>query len=317
MKPARFSYTAPETLQGVLAALAEYGDEAKVLAGGQSLVPMMNFRLARPGVIVDIGRLAAAEGSNGADGSLSSITVDGSTLRIGARVTHRQLEFLPAEAPAEAEDSGTVPVAGPLGEVLRGVARWVGHLPIRVRGTFGGSIAHADPAAEWCILAQTLGAEMVARSNRGQRVIPAGDFFETVFTTSLEPEELLTEVRLPLLGEDWRVGFCEFARRAGDFAVVAVLCALRLSDGRIAEARLGAGGVAGTSIRLPAAEEVLLGAEPGEEVFAAAAAAAAGEVDPAGDIHGSAEYRRHLTGVMVHRALAARSIPTPSSASSK
>lgn len=309
MKPARFSYTAPETLQGVLSALAEYGDEAKVLAGGQSLVPMMNFRLARPGVIVDIGRLAAAGGGNGADDSLSGITVDGSTLRIGARVTHRQLEFLQAEA----EDSGAGAVTGPLREVLRGVARWVGHLPIRVRGTFGGSIAHADPAAEWCVLAQTLGAEMVALSNRGPRVIPAGDFFETVFTTSLEPEELLTEVRLPLLGEDWRVGFCEFARRAGDFAVVAALCAFRLSNGRIAEARIGAGGVAGTPIRLPAAEKVLLGAEPGEEVFAAAAAAAAGEVDPAGDIHGSAEYRRHLTGVMVHRALAARSIPTPSS----
>jgi len=306
MKPARFSYTAPETLEGVLAALAEYGDEAKVLAGGQSLVPMMNFRLARPEVIVDVGRLSA--GGNGrANESLADIVSDGQTLRIGARVTHRRLEFLAAET----DDSEAVPAAGPLWTLLSGVARWVGHLPIRVRGTFGGSIAHADPAAEWCILVQTLGAEMVAHSSDGRRVIPAEDFFETVFTTSLSSTELLTEVRLPILGDDWKVGFCEFARRAGDFAVVAALCALRLSDGRIADARVGAGGVAGTPVRLPEAEAVLTGEKPCDELFADAGAAASGEVDPAGDIHGSAGYRRHLTGVMVQRALTAHSIPAP------
>ena len=297
MKPARFSYVASETLEGVLAALHQYGDEAKVLAGGQSLVPMMNFRLARPSVIVDIGRLSADE-------ALDEISAKDGTLRIGARVRHQQLEHLRLE--------GVLPSSNPLGILLRSVARWVGHLPIRMRGTFGGSVAHADPAAEWCILAQTLDAEMVLHSaSRPQRIVAARDFFETVFTTSLEPEDLLTEVRLPLLGEDWRVGFCEFARRAGDFAVVAALTALRLEDGRIAEARLGAGGVAGTPVRLPSAEAVLLGAEPGEAVFAEAAAAAASEVDPSGDIHGSAEYRRNLTAVMVRRALGSESIPTP------
>ncbi len=297
MKPAQFSYIAPETVEEVLAALAEHGDEAKVLAGGQSLVPMMNFRLARPSVIVDIGRLAADE-------SLDGISVDEGTLRIGARVRHRQLEHFPA--------NGLGPADGPLGSLLRGLARWVGHLPIRVRGTFGGSIAHADPAAEWCIMAQTLGAEMVVRSStRPMRIVAAEDFFETVFTTSLEPEELLTEVRLPVLGPDWRVGFCEFARRAGDFAVVAALTALRIEDGSIVEARVGAGGVAGTPVRLRAAEAALVGAIPTPAVFHEAGLAATGEVDPSGDIHGSAGYRRDLTGVMVRRALGAESIPTP------
>lgn len=292
MKPARFAYTAPDSVEGTLEALDRFGDEAKVLSGGQSLVPMMNFRLARPEVIVDIGRV----------GGLDAMTEAGGTLAIGARVPHIALEAPAVETPS----GGTEPLGGVLGALLPQVARWVGHLPIRVRGTFGGSVAHADPAAEWCIVARTLDAEMVARrAGGGERAIPAADFFETVFTTALEPEELLTEVRLPLLGDGWRAGFCEFSRRAGDFAVVAAMAAVRLDPrGSVAEARIGVGGVAGVPVRLPGAEAALGGETPGPGVFAAAAEVAAAEVDPVGDLHGSAAYRRDLVRAMVGRALA-------------
>ncbi|MCY4631144.1 MAG: FAD binding domain-containing protein [bacterium] len=292
MKPARFAYAAPDSIEGVLDALDRFGDEAKVLSGGQSLVPMMNFRLARPEVIVDIGRVGGLDGMSVVNGSLT----------VGARVIHARLE-----APAAAMPDGrTEPLGGVLGSLLPEVARFVGHLPIRARGTFGGSIAHADPAAEWCILARTLDAEMVALRRGGERVITAADFFETVFTTSLEPEELLAAVRLPILGDDWRAGFCEFSRRAGDFAVVAAMTAVRLdrATGAISEARIGVGGVAGVPVRLPDAEATLVGEVPGAELHAAAAEVAAGEVDPAGDLHGSAAYRRDLVRAMVARALA-------------
>ena len=292
MKPARFAYAAPDSIEGVLDALDRFGDEAKVLSGGQSLVPMMNFRLARPEVIVDIGRVGGLDGMSVVNGSLT----------VGARVIHARLEA-PAAAMA---DGRTEPLGGVLGSLLPEVARFVGHLPIRARGTFGGSIAHADPAAEWCILARTLDAEMVALRRGGERVITAADFFETVFTTALEPEELLAAVRLPILGDDWRAGFCEFSRRAGDFAVVAAMTAVRLdrATGAISEARIGVGGVAGVPVRLPAAEATLAGEVPGAELHAATAEVAAGEVDPAGDLHGSAAYRRDLVRAMVARALA-------------
>ena len=292
MKPARFAYVAPDSIEDVLDALDRFGDEAKVLSGGQSLVPMMNFRLARPEVIVDIGRVGGLDGMSVVNGSLT----------VGARVIHARLEA-PTGAMA---DGRTEPLGGVLGSLLPEVARFVGHLPIRARGTFGGSIAHADPAAEWCILARTLDAEMVALRRGGERVIAAADFFETVFTTALEPEELLAAVHLPILGDDWRAGFCEFSRRAGDFAVVAAMTAVRLdrATGAISEARIGVGGVAGVPVRLPAAEATLVGEVPGAEVHAAAAEVAAGEVDPAGDLHGSAAYRRDLVRAMVARALA-------------
>ena len=292
MKPARFAYAAPDSLEGVLDALDRFGDEAKVLSGGQSLVPMMNFRLARPEVIVDIGRVGGLDGMSVANGLLT----------VGARVIHARLEAPAATTP----DGRAEPLDGVLGSLLPEVARFVGHLPIRARGTFGGSISHADPAAEWCILARTLDAEMVALRRGGERVIAAADFFETVFTTALAPEELLTAVRLPILGDDWRAGFCEFSRRAGDFAVVAAMTAVRLdrATGAIAEARIGVGGVAGVPVRLADAEATLVGEVPGAESHAAAAEVAAGEVDPAGDLHGSAAYRRDLVRAMVARALA-------------
>jgi carbon-monoxide dehydrogenase medium subunit len=280
MKPAIFEYRSPTALDEALAQLAEVGDEGKILAGGQSLVPSMNFRLARPAYLIDINRLPG----------LDNVTSNGETVGIGTLVRHARFE-----SPV---------VEGPLGRLLATAAVKVGHVPIRVRGTFGGSIAHADPAAEWCMVARLLDATMVASSVRGTREIPAADFFETVFSTSLEPDELLTEVRLPRLGANARVGFAEFSRRAGDFAIVAVSCVLEMTGGTIASARLAFGGVGGTPVRSAEAEAILAGRETSPEVFTEAANAAAERMDPMEDIHGSAEYRRDLVRALTRRVLA-------------
>lgn len=279
MKPAAFHYERPHDVAEVLDLLAEHGGEAKILAGGQSLVPMMNFRLARPEVIVDIGVVPG----------LDQVTTQGEYVAIGTRVRHIELEH-----PA---------IDGPLGSMLADAARHVGHLPIRLRGTFGGSIAHADPAAEWCLLAQTLNADVVVASTRGERVIAAADLFQSAFITSLADDELLTQVRLPHLNSDWKAGFSEFSRRAGDFAVVAVASAVRLVDGRIAEARIGAAGVGAIPVRLSQAEAALIGQPLSSDAIDAACESAAGEVDPRGDIHGSADYRRDLVRALTRRAL--------------
>ena len=190
MKPPSFTYHAPASVGEALELLASLSD-AKVLAGGQSLVPSMNFRLARPGNLIDINRLS----------DLSYVREEQGWLAIGALARHVDFE------------SASVP--DPLGALLRTIAHQIGHLPIRVRGTFVGSVAHADPAAEWCLLAVTLDAEMVCQSVDGTRVVGSADFFDTVFTTALEPSELLVEVRIPLLDPEIRVGFQEFSRRAG------------------------------------------------------------------------------------------------------
>jgi aerobic carbon-monoxide dehydrogenase medium subunit len=279
MKPAPFEYRAPMSVEDALSVLADSGDDAKVLAGGQSLVPSMNFRLARPAVLVDINGLR----------ELDYIRTDDGTLRIGALARHIRFE-----------DSV---VDDPLADLLTRAANFVGHLPIRVRGTFGGSLAHADPAAEWCMLARTLDAAMVVSGARGQRTIRAEDFFVTVFTTAIEPDELLTEVRLPLLGPEARTGFVEFSRRAGDFAIVAATAAVELRGDRIENPRIGLGGVGGTPVRASGAEDVLRGEPPSTDLFAEAGASAASEVDPIGDIHGSAEYRRDLVRALTRRAL--------------
>ena len=280
MKPAPFEYFAPDTVEEALGLLHEHGDEAKVLAGGQSLVPAMNFRLARPAVIVDIGRL----------GELAAIDdSDPETVTVGARVRHLDLER-----------NG---IGGPLGRLLADTARWVGHYPIRVRGTFGGSLAHADPAAEWCVLARALDAEIGCRSADGARTVAAADFFEMVFTTALEPHELLERVTLPRLPESWGVGVAEFARRYGDFAIVLAVAAVDRDGEGVRSARIALGGVEGRPARATAAEQALAGTEAGPDAIAAAAAAAAEGVDPVGDIHGSPEYRRDLVKAMVTRAL--------------
>lgn len=279
MKPAPFEYHAPRTAEETVLLLNDYADEAKILAGGQSLVPAMNFRIARPARLIDINRVS----------ELDYLTQSGSVLAIGALTRHEQLE-IPV-------------VGGPLGRLLPQVARHVGHLPIRTRGTLVGSIAHADPAAEWCALAVALEADIVATSSAGSRTIPAAEFFETVFTTSLRPDELISEVRFPVLDPSWSTGFAEFSRRSGDFALALAIVALKTEDGVVAEARIGIGGVGGHPTRGREAEASLVGQPIDASFCRQAADLVSANVEPLEDIHGSAEYRRDLAGVMAYRAL--------------
>jgi carbon-monoxide dehydrogenase medium subunit len=280
VKPAAFDYHRVDRIEDALERLGELGEDAKVLAGGQSLVPMMNFRLVRPPALVDITRVP----------DLKYLLRDGDALRIGALTLHREVELL--------RDPDLV--AGY--EILPRAARWVGHYPIRTRGTFGGSIAHADPSAEWCMLAMLLDATIVVLGPDGEREIPAADFFLGFFTTALEPGELLVEVRFPRPRP--HAAIHEFARRHGDFAIVAVAVAVDLDGDRMSEPRIVVGGVDEVPLRVEAAERVLEGAAPGGEAFAEAGRAAADAVEPSSDVHGSAEYRKELTDVLVRRALA-------------
>jgi aerobic carbon-monoxide dehydrogenase medium subunit len=280
MKPARFRYHAPKTIEEAVDTLAEVAaDDGRVLAGGQSLVPIMAFRLARPAHLVDI---------NGVD-ALRRLAVDGERLCIGAGVRHATFH-----KPV---------VDGPLGWLLAAVVRHIAHYPIRTRGTFCGSIAHADPAAEWCLVAAALEAAMVARSAGGTRIIPAQDFFRGIMTTALNEDELLTEVRLPILPADSRFGFYEFNRRAGDFALAMALVTFRLQDGVIWEPRVAVGGVEPQPRRMVDAERALAGRAAERAAFEAAAAAVASAVDPLEDAVTSATYRRDLARTVTRRAL--------------
>jgi aerobic carbon-monoxide dehydrogenase medium subunit len=280
MKPAAFQYFAPRGLDEALDLLAEHGEEGKVLAGGQSLVPAMNFRLARPRSLVDINRIAA----------LDYVREEDATLRIGALARHARFE-----API---------AAGALGILLPRVAKHIAHLPIRVRGTFAGSLAHADPASEWCLLATTLDAELVAAGKRGTRVLLPKTFFVGALTTALAAEELLTEIRLPLLGEEWRTGFAEFSRRAGDYALAMSAALLRFEGGRVVAARIGVGGATDRPWRSAAAEQILVGSAGGRDAAREAANAAAQEIEhPLEDLQAGAEYRRDLVRAMVERAV--------------
>jgi len=280
MKPAPFRYHAPKTIDETVALLAEVArEDGRVLAGGQSLVPTMAFRLARPAHLVDI---------NGVD-ALNVLSVEGGMLRIGACVRHAAFH-----RPV---------VAGPLGRLLSDVVRHIGHYPIRTRGTFCGSIAHADPASEWCTVAAALDATMVAVSLRGMRTIPAREFFGGVMTTALAEDELLREVRLPLLAPDTRFGFYEFSRRAGDFALAMALAIYRLEDANVAEPRIAIGGAEPMARRIAVAEQALIARAPTAESFAAAADAAARVVDPMEDAMTTADYRRDLVRTVTRRAL--------------
>jgi aerobic carbon-monoxide dehydrogenase medium subunit len=278
VKPATFEYQRPETLEEALAILADDPYETKVLAGGQSLVPMMNFRLARPSRLVDINRIPG----------LSGISIGDEHVDVRTRTRHLERNGLP----------------GPLGQLLREAASNVGHLPIRTRGTFGGSLAHCDAASEWCLVATLLNAEITATSaDRGSRTIDASEFFQSIFTTSLEPDEILTSVRLPMLDDSWVTGIAEFARRAGDFAIIATTAAARVVDGVVEDARVCIGGVSEIPFRSGAAEAVLIGGTWGPDLVSAAAEAAAEEVDPPTDTHGDSEYRRDLVRALLPRAL--------------
>jgi carbon-monoxide dehydrogenase medium subunit len=280
MKPAAFRYHAPKTVEEALALLAEHApDDGRVLAGGQSLVPTMAFRLARPHHLVDINGIEA----------LRKLAVEDGRLVIGAGVRH-QAFYDPV-------------VEGPLGALLSAVMRHIAHYPIRTRGTFCGSVAHADPASEWCLVAATLGAEMVARSTRGVRTIAAADYFQGIMTTALEPDELLTEVRLPLPASDTRFGFYEFNRRAGDFAMGMALVTFRLDNGLIVDPCVGVGAAEPHSRRIAEAEALLAGRAPEDAAFRAAGEAAAAAIDPLTDVHTDAVYRRELVAVVTRRAL--------------
>jgi aerobic carbon-monoxide dehydrogenase medium subunit len=279
VKPQAFKYEAPTSVADTLTLLSEYGEGAKVLAGGQSLVPMMSFRLARPDLLIDINRV---EG-------LAHITRDEGELRIGTLVRHSAL---------------TRPVIeDPMGRLLATAGQHVGHLPIRERGTFGGSLVHADPAAEWCLLAATLSAQLVLQSVRGRRTVAAEEFFRSTFVTTIEPDELLVEVRIPLLGNNARVAFREFSRRVGDFAMVAVAVVVVLEGTTIRDARIGLGAVGGRPIRAHEAETLLRGAPVSSAAIREAAAVAARDADPTGDIHATAEHRRRVIEALTRRAL--------------
>jgi aerobic carbon-monoxide dehydrogenase medium subunit len=280
MKPAPFQYHAPRTIDEAVALLAEVAPhDGRVLAGGQSLVPIMAFRLARPAHLVDINGVEA----------LRRLAVENERLCIGACVRHAAFH-----RPV---------VDGPLGKLLATVVRHIAHYPIRTRGTFCGSVAHADPASEWCTVAAALGAEMVVRSTRGTRVIPAHEFFAGIMTTTLKEDELLTEVRLPLLPPDTRFGFYEFNRRAGDFAIAMALATYRVRDGKISEPRIAVGGAEPSPRRIADAEQALAGRAPGADGFAAAGDRAAAAVDPMEDATTNAEYRRDLVRTVTRRAL--------------
>jgi aerobic carbon-monoxide dehydrogenase medium subunit len=280
MKSAPFVRHVPRTIAQATAMLAEFGPkDGRVLAGGQSLVPIMAFRMARPAHLVDINGVADF-------GRVSQI---GDALSIGAVVRHAA--FHPPAMP------------GQMGRLLAAVVRHIAHYPIRTRGTFCGSIAHADPASEWCLVAATLAAQMVATSERGQRVIAAHDFFEGIMTTALAEDELLTEVRLPVISDQTRFGFHEFNRRAGDFAIAMALVTYRLVDGVMVEPRIGIGGAEARPRRIPEAEAALKGRAPEARTFSTAADAAAKAVDPMEDIQADAQYRRDLVRAVTRRAL--------------
>jgi carbon-monoxide dehydrogenase medium subunit len=280
MKPAAFRYHAPKTVDEAVALLAEFADDdGRVLAGGQSLVPTMAFRLARPAHLVDINGVEA----------LNRIAVADGKLVIGACVRHSAFHKPVCE--------------GPLGKLLTDVVHHIAHYPIRNRGTFCGSLAHADPASEWCLVLAALDGEVVAKSVRGARSIAARDFFKGIMTTALRDDELLVEARLPLLPAGTRCGFYEFSRRAGDFALAAAVGVYRLDGGKIAEPRLAIGGAEVNPRRIAQAERALAGAAPGDQAFRAAAQAAMEAIDPMEDIINSAEFRRDLVLAVARRAL--------------
>jgi carbon-monoxide dehydrogenase medium subunit len=280
MKPAAFRYHAPKTVDEAVALLAEFAaDDGRVLAGGQSLVPTMAFRLARPAHLVDINGVEA----------LNRIAVTDGKLVIGACVRHSAFHKPVCE--------------GPLGKLLIDVVHHIAHYPIRNRGTFCGSLAHADPASEWCLVLAALDGEVVAQSVRGTRTIAARDFFKGIMTTALRDDELLVEARLPLLPAGTRCGFYEFSRRAGDFALAAAVGVYRLDGGKIAEPRLAIGGAEVNPRRIAQAERALAGAAPGDQAFRAAAQAAMEAIDPMEDIINSAEFRRDLVLAVARRAL--------------
>jgi carbon-monoxide dehydrogenase medium subunit len=281
MKLPQLDYEAPATVAEAVELLAEHLDEASVLAGGQSLIPLLALRLAHPAVLIDINGIA----------ELSGVSVAGGWVTMGAMTR----EYV-------AEESGTVADAVPL---LADALPLIGHEAIRSRGTIGGSLAHADPAGELPAVARALDAEFVVCGPSGERVIPAAEWFEGYLTTSRRPDELLVEVRFPAAKRGTGTSFQEVARRHGDFAIVGLAASLTLSDGAITDARLAFAGLSDVPVRAADTENLLVGERPSAELFDEAGRRATGDVDPPADLHGSSEYRKKVAATLVRRGLRA------------
>ena len=280
MFPAAFDYSAPASLDEVLAILAERGDDAKVLAGGQSLIPLLKLRFAQPALLVDIGRVPGLEG----------IDTENGTIRIGARTRHREVE-------------ASTQLGGRL-DVLLAAAPQISDPLIRNAGTVGGSISHADPAGDWGAVMLAVGAEFVARSRSGDRRLAADGFFQGPFTTALRPDEVLTEIRIPAPAARSGGAYLKMERKIGDFATVATAVHVVLGDdGRISTAGIGLCAVGPQSLKAARAEAALAGQAPSDELIAEAARLAAEAAEPKSDIRGSADYKRDVVRVFVQRGL--------------
>ncbi|GAA3965884.1 xanthine dehydrogenase family protein subunit M [Actinomadura viridis] len=281
MIPAQFDYVRPASLDEAVAALADAGEDAKALAGGQSLMPLLRLRLAYPEALIDLDRIA----------ELREIRDEGDAVVIGAMATHHQVlrdPLVREHAPLIAEATATV--ADPA---------------VRHRGTFGGSLAHADPAGDLPAVALALDAVLLARSARGEREIPATDFFVDWMTSALEPDELLVGVRVPKLGPGWGVHYEKFHRTAQAWAIVGVACAVRRENGAVGDARIALTNMGPVPVRASGVEEAVTGRPASADSFRSAADRAAEGASPPADLHGSAEYREHLARVLTARALAA------------
>jgi CO/xanthine dehydrogenase FAD-binding subunit len=280
LKPSKFTYHAPQTIDEAISLLSQNDGSARVLAGGQSLIPIMNFRLAAPAALVDLGKIA----------NLAYIREDGGRIRIGAMTRQRSIEFSPL-----------IREKLPL---LHEAIGWVGHLPTRSRGTVGGSIAHADPSTEIPMVLQALEGEVSARGSNGERTIKAEDLFVGQLTTALESNEILTEIRFPVMPADAGYAFEEFARRHGDFAIVAIAAAVRIEGGACPWVRLAAAGTGPTPLKLRAAAAILVKKGLNAAAIDEASEAAGEElVEPTSDNNGSADFRRHLAKVLTGRAV--------------
>ena len=279
MFPAAFDYRAPSTLDEALSVLEERGDEAKVMAGGQSLIPLLKLRFAQPGILVDIGRLPGLGGITRSDGRL----------RIGALTRHVDIE--------RSKDLGGV------WALLPEAAHWIADPLVRNQGTVGGSICHADPSGDWGSVMLALDAELVARSSKGERVIRAADFFEGPFTTTLRPDEILTEIRIASSSKHAAGAYNKLERKVGDFATVAVAVQVELDGGKVSRAGIGLTSVGATNIKAAAAEKALVGHEPTDAVIAEAARLAAQAAEPKTDVRGSAEFKKDVVRVFVQRGL--------------
>ncbi|MCG6205253.1 xanthine dehydrogenase family protein subunit M [Rhodopseudomonas sp. HC1] len=288
MKPAAFDYQAPTTIADALALLERHGSDARLLAGGQTLLPMMNFRLVAPEVVIDLGRIP----------DLAFIEADGNHVRIGAMTRQRALEFSPV-------------VARHL-PLLHEAVKMVGHLPTRSRGTIGGSLANADSSAEIPMVLQVLEGEMLVRGPHGERTIPAAEFAVDAMTTSLAEHEMLVAIRVPVMPQGTRFAIEEFSRRRGDFAIAAVAVTVLMQDGVCRSARLATAGVSPVSRRLREAEQWLEGSTLDADAIGRAAQAASETVDPSADRNGSEQYRRHLTKALTKRALQRAAAPRQS-----